>query len=191
MSKVCVLQRQLNAINFSVSSDLNYVLLISDVTKVFRYSTEARYNIYEVATENHYPLTPLDDSEEDAPLLQLVQWSPRGNALAFIYRNDIYYRAEASSNAKVVRLTTSGEPGVVFNGVPDWLYEEEILHGPRALWFSPDGSSLAYASFNDSQVGELQYSWYGSLDARLAYPETRSLRYPKVKLTKSKQMIAK
>ena len=27
----------------------------------------------------------------------------------------------------VTQLTDSGEPGTIYNGVADWLYEEEIL----------------------------------------------------------------
>jgi Dipeptidyl peptidase IV (DPP IV) N-terminal region len=55
-----------------------------------------------------------------------VQWSPRGNALVFVYKNDIYFRPSASS-ANTARVTNNGEPGVNFNGVPDWLYEGEWL----------------------------------------------------------------
>ncbi|XP_065353279.1 inactive dipeptidyl peptidase 10-like isoform X2 [Cloeon dipterum] len=170
--------RQLNAVNFSVSSDLNYVLLIADVKKVYRYSTEAKYSIYEVATENHFPLKTEEDAEDVHPHLQQVQWSPRGNALVFVYKNDVFFRP-AANNANTVRVSTSGEPGVVFNGVPDWLYEEEILKSSKAFWFSKDGSMLLFAAFNDSLVGEMQFSWYGGLGEKLSYPKTKSLRYPK------------
>jgi hypothetical protein len=59
------------------------------------------------------------------PLLQHVVWAPRGNALAFVYRNDIYYKTSALTS-HVYRITNTGRPGVVFNGVPDWLYEGKI-----------------------------------------------------------------
>ena len=29
-------------------------------------------------------------------------------------------------NATPVQLTTDGEPEIVFNAVPDWVYEEEV-----------------------------------------------------------------
>ncbi|XP_059485201.1 inactive dipeptidyl peptidase 10-like isoform X3 [Neocloeon triangulifer] len=170
--------RQLNAVNFSVSSDLNYVLLVSDVKKVYRYSTEARYSIYEVTTENHFPLKSEEDGENEHPHLQQVQWSPRGNALAFVYKNDVFFRP-AANNADTVRVSSSGQPGVVFNGVPDWLYEEEILKSARAFWFSKDGAMLLFATFNDTAVGEMQFSWYGGLAEKLPYPKMKSLRYPK------------
>ncbi len=30
-----------------------------------------------------------------------------------------------------------GVPGTVFNGIADWVYEEEVLSDTKALWFSP------------------------------------------------------
>jgi len=40
---------------------------------------------------------------------------------------------------------------------------------------------LVFATFNDTAVGEMQFSWYGGLGDRLSYPKTKSIRYPKVK----------
>ena len=40
--------------------------------------------------------------------------------------------------------------GTIYNGVADWLYEEEILGTDTALW--PHAASLAFLSFNDTEV---------------------------------------
>ena len=51
--------------------------------------------------------------------------------------------------------------GTIYNGVADWLYEEEILGTDTALW--PHAASLAFLSFNDTEVeaGTLVLSqWY-------------------------------
>ena len=50
----------------------------------------------------------------------------------------------------VTALTTTGQRGNIYNGVADWLYEEEILAQSSALWPAEDGSKLAYLVFNDS-----------------------------------------
>jgi Dipeptidyl peptidase IV (DPP IV) N-terminal region len=42
---------------------------------------------------------------------------------------------------------------------------------------------LVYANFNDTEVGEMQFSWYGGLGERLSYPKTKTLRYPKVRFS--------
>ncbi|KAH9645458.1 hypothetical protein HF086_010182 [Spodoptera exigua] len=72
-------------------------------------------------------------------------------------------------------------PGVIFNGVPDFLYETEVLRLDKALWFSPDGQTLMYITYNDTLVQSHKYPWYG-LDQQEppAYPTIKALRYPKV-----------
>lgn len=69
----------------------------------------------------------------------------------------------------------------MFNGIPDWLYEEEILKTDHTLWFSPDGMHLLYISFNDTNVGEYSYPWYDSKNTETKYPKIEKIRYPKVR----------
>jgi len=53
------------------------------------------------------------------------------------------------------------------------------LHSGEAIWMSPDGHMMLYASFNDSLVEEMHISWFGE-GSKALYPDIRSLRYPKV-----------
>lgn len=69
---------------------------------------------------------------------------------------------------------------MIYNGVPDWLYESEILRTDHTMWFSADGQYLMYLSFNDTKVGEYNYPWYDSKNSKIRYPTIRSVRYPKV-----------
>ncbi|XP_049834245.1 inactive dipeptidyl peptidase 10-like isoform X2 [Schistocerca gregaria] len=171
--------RQLNAADFLISSDLKYVLLVYNKKKVWRYSYQASYHVYEVETQNKYSVSPVE-LDRQAPRLQHAVWSPRGSSLAFVHDNDVYYSADPRRRAPV-RVSSSGVPNTVFNGVADWLYEEEILKSSGAMWFSPDGRYLLYATFNDTRVGELRYPWYGTAQKdRPQYPQLRTLRYPKV-----------
>jgi dipeptidyl-peptidase-4 len=48
----------------------------------------------------------------------------------------------------------------------------------EALWFSPDGAHLAYATFNDTLVDAIHYPLYGE-PGYLQYPVLQSLPYPK------------
>lgn len=74
-----------------------------------------------------------------------------------------------------------GKPGVIFNGVPDFLYETEIARTSHSMWFSSDGQYLMYATYNDTNVGEHRWAWYGGNSAdQLKYPIIKSVRYPKV-----------
>lgn len=83
------------------------------------------------------------------------------------------------------QLTRDGQEGVIFNGVPDWLYSDRIFaqsdHGQKssAIWFSPEGTKLSFASFDDSKVSPISYPKYGSYDdPSNVYPSLVTLRYP-------------
>lgn len=97
-----------------------------------------------------------------------------------MHDNDIYYKPKVYKDL-VCRITKTGVPNVIFNGVPDWLYETEILKQDYALWFSPDGQYLMYLTFNDSLVEEYSYSWYESKNPKVRYPRIKTVRYPKVR----------
>lgn len=62
-------------------------------------------------------------ANESTPL-QLATWGPRGNALIYVYQNNIYYRPEAEK-ADDYQITNTGVFGTIYNGVPDWVYEGE------------------------------------------------------------------
>ncbi|XP_050434838.1 prolyl endopeptidase FAP-like isoform X2 [Adelges cooleyi] len=169
--------KRVNAIDFQVSSDQNFVLLASDVKKVHTNTREAKYHVFEVATQNGVSLTTVPKSmdDNDAIFVQRVQWSPTGNGLVFVHKNDVYYKMQAARSGKIVRITWTGS-SIVYNGVPDWLYQEEIFKSDKAFWFSPTGRYLAFATFNDTLVGEYKYPVYNT---RSQYPYYQSLRYPK------------
>ena len=57
--------------------------------------------------------------------------------------------------------SNAGIPGTVFNGIADWVYEEEVISDTRALWFSPDGRQLAWIEFNDTAVDVMPLQIYG------------------------------
>ena len=51
-----------------------------------------------------------------------------------------------------VFLPGDGKLDVVYNGIPDWVYEEEVLASDNAIWWSPDRKFLCYMRFDDTQV---------------------------------------
>ncbi|XP_046609663.1 dipeptidyl peptidase 4 isoform X3 [Neodiprion virginianus] len=168
--------RRLNPAKFSLSPDHKYLLLAQNVKKLFRHSYLAQYIIYDVNTRETIPLTPQPETDAH-PYLLLAQWTPRGHGLVMIQDYDIYYRPSPFSNTGY-RVTNSAIPGILSNGLPDWLYEEEILRSAEAIWMSKDGHLMLYASFNDSLVQEMKIPWFGE-GTKTLYPDIRSLRYPK------------
>ncbi|KAG8038791.1 hypothetical protein G9C98_000346 [Cotesia typhae] len=168
--------RRLNPTTFFLSSDHRYILLAQNVEKLFRFTYLAQYLIYDINTRDVIHLTP-NPEKYIHPYLLHAQWTPRGHGLIMVHNYDIYYKTSPTSNLEY-RVTNSALPGILSNGLPDWLYEEEILRSSHAIWMSKDGHMMLYASFNDSLVEEMHISWFGEENKNL-YPETWSLRYPR------------
>ena len=60
---------------------------------------------------------------------------------------------------------------------------EDILRSDNAIWISPDGKKVVYATFNDSKVTNVKWKMFGNgMDASVnPYPREAFMRYPKVK----------
>ena len=74
------------------------------------------------------------------------------------------------------KITYDGKPNLVYNGIADWLYEEEILYYPNTMWWSSDNKYLAYLKLNDSKVHTYSFPNYGE-DQQ--YMNFTHIRYPK------------
>jgi dipeptidyl-peptidase-4 len=113
----------------------------------------------------------------------LIYLRRHGDVIAFVRKNDIYIW----KNGQITQITNSGGPNQ-FNGVPDWVYEEEILSDRFAIWWKPDGEQLAYLSFNETGVPTYRVQYYmdrTNVSGSMAptYPRELDLRYPKVGAT--------
>lgn len=90
-------------------------------------------------------------------------------------------RGNPFGNTDHYKVTNDGKDGVIFNGIPDWVYEEDVLRTNNAIHISANAGKIAYARFDDSHVPEFQYTVYGDpFDvSKNKYPEYKKLRYPK------------
>ncbi|XP_048201285.1 dipeptidyl peptidase 4 [Perognathus longimembris pacificus] len=155
--------------DYLVSPDRLFVLLEHTYVKRWRHSYTASYDIYDL---NKRQLI----TEERIPNnTQLITWSSEGHKLAYVWKNDIYVKTEPNLPSR--RITQNGKEDVIFNGINDWVYEEEVFGAYSALWWSPNGTFLAYAQFNDTGVPLIEYSFYS--DESLQYPKTVWIPYPK------------
>lgn len=98
-------------------------------------------------------------------------------AIAFVFENDLYYKPKVQ-NDLVCRITTTGKysriyesictldftfnhilgiDGVIYNGIPDWLYSHTPELETETIAFSTDASYLSYLSFNDSLVSKYEF----------------------------------
>uniref|UniRef100_A0A8C3VHM9 Fibroblast activation protein alpha n=1 Tax=Catharus ustulatus TaxID=91951 RepID=A0A8C3VHM9_CATUS len=105
--------------------------------------------------------------------IQYISWSPVGHKLVYVYQNNIYLKQ--SPREAPIKITSDGKQNEIFNGIPDWVYEEEMLATKFALWWSPSGRYLAYVQFNDSDIPVIEYSYFGEDQ----YPRKITIPYPK------------
>ena len=74
-----------------------------------------------------------------------------------VYGNNLYWRPNALAGSTAdVALSTDGRADAVFYGIPDWVYEEEVLGTNSAHYTNAAGTRIAYAKFNDTLVPEFR-----------------------------------
>ncbi|XDG06227.1 hypothetical protein ABKA04_005842 [Annulohypoxylon sp. FPYF3050] len=160
--------------DYWIRPDLAKVLFATNYTKQYRHSYFSDYSILDVASGE---LTPL--VEDQVGDIQYAEFAPKGDAIAFVRGNNLFL----NKNGTISQITDDGSPDL-FNGVPDWVYEEEIFGDRSAIWFSPDGEVLAYLSFNETGVETFTVQYFmNNQEIAPVYPRLLDLRYPKVGTT--------
>ncbi|GJN88898.1 hypothetical protein Rhopal_001869-T1 [Rhodotorula paludigena] len=173
---------------FKPSADMQHVLFDGEWTKVWRHSTLANFHLHTLSSSTTIPLLP----PSSPPQTSLAVFSPTTHHLAYVHANDLYVLAAGTweggrardaqaMQRAAVRVTEDGG-ATVFNGVPDWAYEEEIFSSDSALWWSPSSDYLAFLSFDETDVPEYEYPVYNSdpdQPGGEAYPHKVTMRYPK------------
>lgn len=164
---------QYQGLNYSIDSfvsspNLKFALIQTNSSQNWRHSTFGLYWILNVDTKEILPLNP--------GLISIASWSPTSTHIAFVLDNNIF--TYDLTTRKTTQATFDGSDEI-FNGKPDWVYEEEVLEGDSALWWSPNGDYIAFIRANDTQVPEFPIPYFVQGNAKDVYPELRKLKYPK------------
>ena len=146
------------------SPDENFLLLGTESVTLFRYSSMAKYYIWDIKNKTMVSLS-------DEGLQRLPTFSPKGDKVAFTRDNNIYVKNLISG--KEDKITQDGKINKIINGSPDWVYEEEFGF-TKAFEWNADGSKIAYMKFDESRVKEIEFPVYGE-----TYPEIFKYKYPK------------
>ncbi|KNE55668.1 hypothetical protein AMAG_01556 [Allomyces macrogynus ATCC 38327] len=155
--------------DYSVSPDRKFVLFPTRKEKLWRHSSTAEYVIYDVDAQRTFPMT-----ESGRPAsVRVARWAPKGHNIAFVRDNDLYLVVDW----KETRITFDGS-ATVQNGVPDWVYEEEVLATNVAFYWAPDGNSIAWLRFDDKDVPLYSFPYYFDAKERkdAPYPSQVALR---------------
>lgn len=117
---------------------------------------------------------------KDGEKIQYLRWRPGTSEIIYVFKNDIYWKkSHDQAPGSDVQLSKDGDPTKVYNGIPDWVYEEEVLSTNHAMYFTKDGSKMAYTHFDDNKVQLFQYTKFGDDPEKDQYPDYIQLRYPK------------
>lgn len=151
------------------SPDLSRAVLKTNTTKGWRHSSQALYWVLDVHTGLIDTLKSVHDK------VSVTSWAPTSSSIAFVYKNDVFVKDLASGHT--TQVTNDGSENI-FNGKPDWVYEEEVFASDIVLWWSPQGDKITFLKFNDLSVPEFTIPYYVQ-SGHEDYPELVSIKYPK------------
>ncbi|CAO3681278.1 unnamed protein product [Rhizopus stolonifer] len=157
--------------SFDLSHDSEYLLFRTNVTSQWRHSYLSNIYLYRLDDKTLFPLTQLSTIDAQ-PIISYAAWSPTGHQIAYVMNNDLY----VTDLKTHTRVTFDGSQ-TVFNGVPDWVYEEEVYATNFALWWSPDSSHLAFLKLDETKVPEYHLQLF--TESETSYPRQTDIRYPK------------
>ncbi|VDK68501.1 unnamed protein product [Litomosoides sigmodontis] len=163
-----ILGRQGHLNQLAFSHDSSYIALSYDNDK--KDGNAMTYLIYSVQSQTFASVGPLGTGDE---LLQVFAWNPSSNDFAFVHENDIYYGG--GPNDKHTHRITRDNDTLVYNGVADWIYEEEIFNSNVGLRWSKSGQYLAFIKIDDRRVSLIEYPLFGQQQ----YPAVNKIPYPK------------
>ena len=140
-----------------------YRLDYTDKQQIYRHSFLANYVIVDTQKNTRKPLS-------DKPVRDAII-SPNGKYIAFVKADNNIYLHKLDFGTEVAVTAT---PSTVWNGIADWLYEEEF--GQTCLMqFSPDSKQLAFIRLDDNDVPVT--SWQLMLPD--GHPQTVTQSYPR------------
>jgi dipeptidyl-peptidase-4 len=151
--------------SYAMSPGEKKILVSTGAEHIFRHSTVARYFVWDREKKT---LTQLTDGNDKVMYATL---SPDGNRAAYVFKGDLY--TKNLIDGKTTRITNDGSTDV-FNGVSDWVYEEEFVVTQGYFW-SPDSKAIAFYRFDDSKVPTFSMNEYKDS----LYPTVYSFKYPK------------
>ena len=152
----------------SQSPQTRYKLEYENKQQLFRHSFLADY--YLIDTQKNTRTRLSDQPVRDAII------SPNGKYVVYAKAdNNLYiYKIDFKTEVPVTTDTNTE----IFNGIADWLYEEEFGI-TRLFVFSPDSKMVAFVRLNETQVPSFKWQTMLGSGVQGSYPELHSLRYPR------------
>lgn len=160
----------------TLNKQRTHALVSTNRQSNWRWSVFGRYWSIEIDTGK---IEPLKAPGENAYMLSIAQFSPKENKVAFVHERNIYVKDIDSG--ETIQVTTDGGANI-FNGIPDWVYEEEVYSGDSVMWWSPNGQFLAYLRTDETDVHTYPLEMFMNKapgSPALLYPQISEIKYPK------------
>lgn len=157
---------------FELSANGKALLLWNDRKGIYRYSFTAQHFVYDIARGTMKRVSA-KGAQRGATI------SHDGTLVAFTRGNNIFITNLDFDTE--LQITDNGAEGKIINGTPDWGYEEEFGVLNTMRW-APDDSSLAFITFDESNVPSYHFDLYNNYcDPNPdydRYPGEYSYKYP-------------
>jgi len=156
----------INYNSYNFSADERKLLLTTDFEPIYRRSYKAEFYVYDLATKS---LARLSEGGKQS----YATFSPDGSKVAFTRDNNLFFKDLRSGQE--IAVTTTGKLNELIHGSADWVYEEEFSMAQAFEW-SPDGSKIAFISFDERKVPEYNMQMWPE---NKLYPVDYRFKYPK------------
>ena len=160
------------------SPQTRYKLEYENKQQLFRHSFLADY--YLVDTQKNTRTRLSDQPVRDAII------SPNGKYVVYAKADNNLYIYKIDFKTEVAVTTDTNTE--IFNGIADWLYEEEFGI-TRLFAFSPDSKMVAFVRLNETQVPSFKWQTMLGSGVQGSYPELHSLRYPRAGEQNAKAIV--
>ena len=151
-----------------VEANNRYRLEWENEQRLFRHSFYADYYLVDTQKNTRTKMS-------DVPVRDAVM-SPNGKYVVYAKADNNLYIYKVDFKTEVA--VTTDDNLEIFNGISDWLYEEEF--GVTCLFaFSPDSKQVAFVRLNETNVPSFEWQTFLNDEGMMMYPQTHSLRYPK------------
>ena len=154
--------------DYAWSEDHTKLLIFTNTRKVWRRHTRGDYWVFTIKSGK---LMQMGSAMEPARLM-FAKFSPDGENVAFVYKNNIYVQQLSSGN--IEQLTEDGNDQII-NGTFDWVYEEELNCRDGFRW-SPNSKHISFWQMDTEGMG----TFYLMNNIDSIYPKIIPLPYPKV-----------
>ena len=150
-------------LDYTISHDNSKILILTDISFIYRHSFTANYLIFDINKKELYPLS--ENGKQ-----QLATLSPNSKKVGFVRDNNIFIKDLETRNEK--QITSDGKINNIINGKPDWVYEEEFSFSQGFFW-SPNSDKIAFYRFDESHVKMFNMTLYKDI-----YPTWYQYKYP-------------